>query len=267
MNPATQDNHHNEPSLETLLIVSGYLNLGLDETIKELIRQSKNLGALPYKFNELFSNQGWIATEDLSVPLMEKAIQILNNNGLAEAELFMCNSFNDDYFDLHSSRMNAIWVWDNNRSRLLNLAYIDHKEGRYHASIPVVLAQVDGLMYDISNKSFYSDKAIQESNDLISTQSTGLPRLSKKSAKPRNKTSARKIDFPYRHGILHGRELSYDNNIVSTKCFFILFALRTWALKWQQYEFDKQSGKNVEKNENFKPGDMLAKIIKEKLSD
>lgn len=38
------------------------------------------------------------------------------------------------------------------------------------------------------------------------------------------------IYFPYRNGILHGRDLVYDNEIVSSKCIVMLFAIRDWIV-------------------------------------
>lgn len=38
------------------------------------------------------------------------------------------------------------------------------------------------------------------------------------------------IYFPYRNGILHGRDLAYGNEIVSSKCIVMLFAIRDWIV-------------------------------------
>lgn len=39
------------------------------------------------------------------------------------------------------------------------------------------------------------------------------------------------IDMPYRHGIMHGMDLGYDNKIVAAKTWATLFSLRDWAIK------------------------------------
>jgi len=39
------------------------------------------------------------------------------------------------------------------------------------------------------------------------------------------------IRVPYRHGILHGLDLNYDNPLVAAKAWAALFAARDWALK------------------------------------
>lgn len=48
--------------------------------------------------------------------------------------------------------------------------------------------------------------------------------------KGRNKTNEEAITIPYRNGILHGRELAFDNRIAAAKCWAALFAARDWAV-------------------------------------
>ncbi|MCB9422306.1 MAG: hypothetical protein H6667_21055 [Ardenticatenaceae bacterium] len=219
------------------------------------------------KFNAAFSQHGWIATEDISTKLMEKALEIFHSRGLVESEKYLCESFDDDYFALHSHRMKALWVWKNSeRENLLRLAFEDHKNQRYHASTPVVLAQIDGLAFDINKNTFFNHKKsslILENS--VAAHETGLNTLSKISGKPRTKTQSNPIRFPYRHGILHGRDLAYANRAVSTKSFFALFAMRPWALRCQQSELSRQQGLDYEEIPGFTPGDLLQSIIQEML--
>jgi len=261
-NKSLQELLKNADNLEAFNYLLNTSNLDLESRIKELAKNTSSLVTSPDRFNSIFSQHGWIATEDMSVPLMETALKMFDEKGLGDAESFICKSFDDNYFSLHSRRMQALWVWkDTPRPRLLQLAYEDHKQGRYHASIPVVLAQIDGISFDTNKESFFDKKSALVIPDSIAAHETGLKTLSNKTSKPRNKTRANPIDFPYRHGILHGRELAYDNELVSTKCFFTLFALRPWALKCQQVEFDKQAGNTYEEIPGFKPGDFLVERI------
>lgn len=240
-------------------------NSGLELSIRELCQRARGVATIGDRFNDIFSEHGWIATEDMSVPLMEEAIKLFAEKGLDEAENFLCTNFDEAYFSLHSPRMRAIWVWSEDRSRLLELAFIDHKQGRYHASVPVVLAQIDGLSFDTNKESFFDKKSALIVSNSIAAHESGLRSLSKQASKPGMKTRSYPINFPNRHGILHGRELAYDNKLVSTKCFFILFAMRPWALKCQHVEFDRQSGKDYEQIAGFKAGELLKEKVKEKL--
>lgn len=268
------DNQNSKNLLEdtkNLALLNDYLgifNLDLEERIREITKKAKDQTTLPDRFNDTLAKHGWIATEDMSTPLMEKVLAINQKDGIEAAEKYICSRFDDDYFKLHSHRMKAVWVWKNtSRERLLNLAYEDHKHGRYHASIPVVLAQIDGLSFDTNKESFFSNKSALVIDDSVAAHETGLKALSKKTSKPRNETKGNPIHFPYRHGILHGRELAYDNELVSTKCFFTLFALRPWALKCQQVALSKAMGEKFEEIPRFKPGDLLTERIAKLLGE
>lgn len=55
----------------------------------------------------------------------------------------------------------------------------------------------------------------------------------------RKKTTTEPVAMPYRHGILHGRDLAYDTKIVAAKCWAALFALREWALAVRDGELEE----------------------------
>ncbi len=254
-------------SLELIENILRMYATGLDLNIRELCQKSKEISTIADRFNEIFSEHGWIASEDMSNIFMEQAVKLFNESGIDKAEKFICTSFDSTYFTLHSQRMKAVWVWNENRSRLLNLAFTDHEQGRYHASIPVVLALIDGLSFDTNKASFFDKKSALTIKDGVAAHETGLRKLSNAISEQKSKTNINLLHFPYRHGILHGRELTYDNDIVSTKCFFILFALRPWALKCQQVEFDTQAGNPHEQIVGFKAGDLLAEKVNEILKN
>lgn len=65
--------------------------------------------------------------------------------------------------------------------------------------------------------------------DCIAAHETGLQTLTSLLTKGRNKTNEDSITIPYRNGILHGRELAFDNKIVAAKCWAALFSVRDWA--------------------------------------
>ena len=77
----------------------------------------------------------------------------------------------------------------------------------------------------------------------------------------RSQTNCSPLSFPYRNGILHGRDIAYNNQLVSSKCFFNLFALRPWALFIQQNELKKRQNKNYVDIPNLKIGKKLSDHI------
>ena len=54
--------------------------------------------------------------------------------------------------------------------------------------------------------------------------SKGLNALNRIFQKMRQKTVTDEITIPFRHGIVHGMDLGYDNRMVAAKCWAALFA-------------------------------------------
>ncbi len=228
-----------------------------------ILKEYSCLKKLPAKFNEIFANKGWIATDDFSEPVMNQAIKIFEEDGIERAEVYLADQLTDSYFLNNIRRMKAVWVF-RERKELIELAYKDHKEKRFHASVPVVLSQIDGLIHDIADQSFYEqDKKLDIFK--IKSRDTGiinkLDVVAKKMNKSRNDTKNVPLSFPYRNLILHGRDINYNNKLVSSKCFFNLFAIRPWALFIQQNELNRREGNDFIEIPRLKIGKKLSDYI------
>lgn len=185
---------------------------------------------VPDEFNEMFSNIGWIAYDSMNIDAMSRAIEIGKYTSLDVAERFLAEYYNADILKWGILRFQGHPVF-RSRLRLVELARKDYFAGRYHACIPLLLALTDGLVNDVSNQvGFFSEGVDLTAWDCIAAHETGLQALKAVMFKGRNKTNIDSITIPYRNGILHGRELSYDNSIVAAKCWGALFAVRDWAM-------------------------------------
>jgi hypothetical protein len=174
---------------------------------------------------------------------MAEAIQIAEEQGIEAAEAYLEGYFNSD---------DNIGLWLRKfchnpairpRRQLLLSALEDHKAGRYHASVPVVLAQIDGIVYDFVNKSFYEKgkKSLHlQATESIAGDPSGLAALADLLSSARPTTVESPIEIPYRHGILHGRDLGYANRRVSTKAFAALLSLHPWVEKVESGEQFKE---------------------------
>ncbi len=217
----------------------------MKEQLGPIQEQFESLRNLPDRFNDTFRKVGWIATDDLNVEVMGKAIQIYSEEGLEPAEVCIEQYYNES-LDFHLRRFLSL-PRVQPRRRLLELALEDHKAGRFHASVPVVLAQVDGIAHDLVQKSFYErgkkrTKHLQ-ANETAVGDPTGLPALAELLSESRSETRDIPISLPYRHGILHGRDLGYATCRISTKALAILVALRPWILAVDRGEQFKQPEK------------------------
>lgn len=124
------------------------------------------------------------------------------------------------------------------RARLVGLAWTHHVNMAYEASIPIVLAQVDGITHDAtartnspSGRSFFSMSAARQADvvdeETLAGMEHGLPAVRGWYSERFSSSDARGTSN--RHGVMHGRELRYDTRINSTKSFVLLLATWEWA--------------------------------------
>lgn len=148
------------------------------------------------------------------------------------------------------------------RSRLLSQAWEHHKRGEYAASIPIVLAQVDGITHDAttsatrpSGLSLFSaskkvDTAIAD-DETVAGMNAALPTVRDWFFATAVTTSVQ--GSLNRHAVLHGRELAYDTHLNSVKAFVLLVAVWEWASRKLDHEaarrkqtrYDQHAGSNA----------------------
>ncbi len=201
--------------------------------IPELEAQLEQLRETPDKFNALYRERGWIASDDMNVDAMVEAVEIAESEGIDIGEAYLLEYYSVDKLS-QWLRIFCFIPFMEPRRNLLNAAFEDHKAGRYHASVPVVLAQIDGITHDLVNQTFYKGgrkPAVHlQATETIVGDPEGLAAMADLISVSRAHTKGDPISLPYRHGILHGRDLGYANRLVSTKSFALLIALRPWVL-------------------------------------
>lgn len=201
--------------------------------------QVKELTSLPGRFNRVLGPRGWIAYERMDHNLLRDATNLAEAGRIEEAEGLLFDALDEDSLRSQLDSMVAVAAY-RPRADLLRLAAEDFHAGRYHAVVPVVLAQIDGIVADVAGRAlFHKTKGILPKLvawDSISAQEGGLPDLVALLAEPRAKTTVGPIDVPYRHGILHGRDLGYASRTVAVKAWAALFSLREWAIKYERGE-------------------------------
>lgn len=132
------------------------------------------------------------------------------------------------------------------RARLIYKALDDYLAEKYHACVPVVLMMIDGFVNDIEQKGFFATNIDLTVWDTIAAHDSGLNTLTTIFGRSRKKTRIEEINIPYRNGILHGRDLGYDNRKVAAKTWGALVALGDWARA-------VKNGRNGDKKEFVPP--------------
>ena len=239
-------------SILNLLPVSGK-----EELKKNISTIEQQINALRFeldKFNKHYSDLGWIAYESMNSDLMKEVIKLAEDNKRDDGEHLLLEYYADD------DRIKYLLTRLKNRTgfskryELLRKAYEDYKSGRFHSCIPVFLMIIDGVVDEVtkSNKGFFASDFNPNLWNSIVGHESGLAKIAKIYAKTRKKVNTEPITLPYRNGILHGKDINYDNDLVATKCLATIFAVGDWV---EQYE----SGKHI-KPESPKPQSILQQL-------
>lgn len=199
------------------------------DNLDENIRLAEELIGLPDQFNEIFGSRGWISYNLLNVDIAKKAILEAANN-IDNAEDILISYYTPEILKINLQWLSKITAIKP-RLDLYHKAIDDYLHERYYASILVVLSLTDGLVNEVSEnrRGLSAEDADLRAWDTIAGHSTGLRRLTNIIQTGRRKTSSDTITLPYRHGIMHGMDLGYNNKAVAAKSWALLFAVGEWA--------------------------------------
>lgn len=197
-----------------------------------------------------FAPLGWAPSGAMPLDGYAAALEALVADGQDAAEQVLVAAWDD------GNRLNRpVWQMGilgqpereyhnlfSSRSELLGKAYAHHRSGAYEASVPIVLAQVEGFVADVTGgKLFFTrrpDKAADVLDDTaIVSLHEALPVVRDYFSKGMDHTADE--GSLSRHGILHGRELGYGTYINSVKAFVLLQALVEWAQPRVRAEVDR----------------------------
>lgn len=218
-----------------LKLLGGDIN-NLDEAfakVEEMELLAAEMSTIPDRFNDIFAPRGWILYDMLNFEVAKAAVYKAESGDIGSAEHHLVEYYDEKTINSHLAFMMGVKVF-RPRIPLARKALSDYVAERYHASVPVVLMLLDGMVNDLGGQGFFTQGVDLEAWDSIAAHSKGLAALSKVLGEGRYKTTTDPIFLPYRNGILHGMDLSYDNKMVAAKAWAALFAARDWALKVEQ---------------------------------
>jgi len=119
------------------------------------------------------------------------------------------------------------------RARLLDRAAEHHLAGRYDASVPLLLAHIEGIVIDVTEGKKYFTKRQSQQADVVNPHDlAGIEACmaALQVAYGEDVPITRAQGSLSRHGILHGRELAYDTRVNSAKTWSVMDAVVHWAL-------------------------------------
>ncbi len=190
----------------------------------------------------LFAPLGWAPNERTNVEVNRAALNAYHSTGsLEEAECRLVEGWNQkDQLRFAVMPIQTLGVENDEtisvgaaRWRLVEKALAHHAAGAYEASVPIVLAQIDGLVKDLGfTLGIFEGGEKHDAKFADDATLFGLPEslvALRRLFGAHAGTTGMGVSLS-RHGIMHGRELGYDTLANSTKAFVLLAAVVQWAL-------------------------------------
>jgi len=244
----------NDPiSFWTLRTLAGDV---VDE-MPRLLAEEKELVVTVARAIKVFARHGWAASFRMPIPAVKEALRAYDSGApWTDVEQVLHDGWSEsaslDRLSVQVGAMGAaddeLWAVSKQRARLIQAAWSHHTSGAFEASIPIVLAQVDGIVADATTsdkthkgKRFFSsgrDQADVVDDETLAGFSEALPVVRDWFSEAYWHTDDQ--GSANRHGVMHGRELAYDTPVNSTKCFVLVLAVWEWANRLFQIEADRR---------------------------
>lgn len=128
------------------------------------------------------------------------------------------------------------------RDRLIKRALKHHENGEYEASVMILLAQTDGVVFDFTNDEFGFFYKAKDGNFVDVRTVAGMELVLRQVRKAVNRGVSRSTegsDFR-RHAILHGRVLGFGTRTNSTKAIALLGGVIEWLGPIARVETDRR---------------------------
>ncbi len=236
--------------------------LGVEKDVLERMRSAQGeyaaLVNAPEQVAEHLAPLGWIAFGEMPVDEY-RAAAALAAAGEADAaeELLVAAWEEDDRLRFFLTRLvktaypEELSAICHRRWHLLNEVCDNHADGRFASAIALALTQIDGVVFDMTGreaKSFFATgckaRHLQDETTFAG-HPNGLQVLARLFTKDRNRTV---VDGELRrHGILHGRELGFDDRRNSVKTLVALAAVLEWAAPFGRAEADRLAREREER--------------------
>ena len=186
------------------------------------------------------AQESWFVSPDMPISEPLEAARLLLEGKTVEAEEALVNFYEPRLDDIEASLTSVLPA----RAKIIAAAFHAHREGNFELSIPVLLAQTDGVCLEIAKGAFFmSDRGKRkgarrpatavfvESFESDMLWSVLLSPLGK--ALPINYTTTeRGDDFVglNRHLVMHGESTDYGTRVNGLKCISLL-SYAAWVLR------------------------------------
>lgn len=230
-----------EKQLQVLRVVSWFRGRKARQQMSDLQAQLDHLTTTVDAFHELLGPRNWIFHESLKLDDMA-ALIAAHSSDPEGAERALIAWYQDP--ENLRWRIHFLRKHEGLRARMemINLAAADYQAGRHYAVVQLLLSVTDGFVNDFDPANRRALHAL-DSDDIDPWDSVvglhhGLASVHRSYVKPVKKLDTEPVYDIYRHGIVHGMITNYNNEVVSTKSWNMLFAVADWATSLQKKELE-----------------------------
>jgi hypothetical protein len=208
--------------------------------LKKLEAQLKEMGDTVDDFYKLLGDRHWIFHDQLN---LEKVRTILmHNKGVEDAERQFIALYNDpEFLRFAIMRCNGFEAL-RKRKQLVEKARDDYFAGRYYSCIYLLLSIADGFVneFECEHRGLHTRTSEELSAwDSPISHHKGIGSVHRIFFKQISVTITEPVKELYRNGIMHGTVLDFDNIIVATKAWNMLFAVMDWTTAKSRAEAPK----------------------------
>lgn len=250
---------HLKQEIEGMLIFVKFLPLKeknrIINKLMEIKAQIKEIQKYNELFNEHYISRGWIVYDSMNADLIRRCVTLAERGLIDEGEAELVKYYKDEenirYLLILLKNIEEL----RKRYVLIEKAYTDFKSERYYSCVPIFFAIIDGAFGEaVKHTGFFSENSNLELWDSMLGHDEGLIALRKIIYSGRKGFNTNPVYIPYRNGIIHGKDISYDNELVGAKTLALLFTVADWIREYK-------SGKHI------KPEPEPKKTIVENLKD
>lgn len=198
----------------------------LSSTIQNL---QKSMEDFPISFQEslkILANNGWFLDLQMPIPFTQKIADFLENGKHEEAEVILIQYFQNRLSNISENLISN----HQNRSKILKSAFYAHENSLFDLSIPVFLAQADGICYETvkkyyfikSNKKPSTSKFVDTLNTTNFRKALLYPLTETFPVSASEKERGENFNELNRHQIIHGEVFDYGTELNSLKSISLL---------------------------------------------
>lgn len=181
-------------------------------------------------FYEVLGERHWVISSNMELDRIEK---VVSQSSPEEAERELISYLKEP--GVISRLISSLKRFSDMLPRidLLKKAERDYLEGRYYSSTLVTVSVMDGFVNDVfkdERRGMHAREAGEmHTRDRTATVWEGLPLVQREFTRPAYKRIEEPLLEVRRNALMHGMATNYDNDIIASKAWCMLFAVGDWA--------------------------------------